>query len=94
MVIFRSIERALQAGVFVATDGGRIANMSRLRDFFTISLYLMVCLASLMMGLAEGGWMLPTLLTLPVATAAFFVVGNIQPPSARPIISEARHTIR
>ena len=48
--------------------------MERLRDRFTISLYAVACLASLMLAGAEGGWYVPTALTLPIAIAAYFVV--------------------
>jgi hypothetical protein len=48
--------------------------MTRTRDLFTISLYLTVCLAAVMLAAAEGYWLLPAGLTVPIAIAAFWYV--------------------
>lgn len=48
--------------------------MQRIRDQFLISLYAVACAASLMLAAAEGGWYLPTALTLPIAIAAYAFV--------------------
>jgi transglutaminase-like putative cysteine protease len=48
--------------------------MTGTRELFTASLYALVCLAAMMLAIAEGNWLLPAALTLPIALAAYNTV--------------------
>ncbi len=48
--------------------------MTGTRELFTASLYAVACMAGVMLAVAEGNWLLPAALTVPVAIAAFDAV--------------------
>jgi len=48
--------------------------MTGTRELFTASLYVVTCVAGVMLAVAEGNWLLPAALTVPVAIAAFDAV--------------------
>jgi protein-glutamine gamma-glutamyltransferase len=48
--------------------------MSDTRRQFTLSLYAVACLAAALLAGAEGGWLIPAALTLPIAVAAYALV--------------------
>lgn len=44
------------------------------RQTLILSIYILACTAATMLGFAEGGWLLPSLLTVPIAITSYAVV--------------------